>query len=490
MILELLLGVIVSVALLVVFNTVNFRHSADGWILSIGKFVYYGGHPLLDDDERFEQITRVYKSVVVSFLLVVFKITAIILFGLGTIALMATLGELFRTGTLPVPSSSEFVRLLFPEYLLHWPFITGTLLPLTLLPFLRKKTSEEEYSALDKFLHYLFVGNGAMAKLQFRFECLVHRGLVRSASPSQHVYISGLARAGSTSLMQYLGQLPQFVSLSYQNMPFVFMPRTGPKLISQKKAVEKERSHKDGMTHSLSTYEALEEPFWLHFAGLEFIGPDRLTCHEVTESVHTKYRKFRTLVAGGETYLAKNNNHLLRAKSLHRLDAENGLRSRTVIPFRDPYGQAKSLLEQHRILSALQRENNFALDYMDFLAHHEFGQHVKTFSFEAPAGESLPDTDPDSLVHWLDVWLFFYQAAFDLYATEPDFCFFCYEDYLRKPRESLLSLCSFLSLAPEQLNALEVKEWRRKRSDPIENRAPKVMALYDRMVHEAINHEA
>ncbi len=72
--------------------------------------------------------------------------------------------------------------------------------------------------------------------------------------------------------MQYLGQLPEFVSLSYLNMPFIFMPRTGPKTMSKDRGHEKERSHKDGMTHSLSTYEALEEPFWLHFVGADFVA--------------------------------------------------------------------------------------------------------------------------------------------------------------------------------------------------------------------------
>jgi hypothetical protein len=489
-ILELLFGVIVSAVVITVLRAVNIRHSANSWILTIAKFVYAGGHPLLDDGQRFERITKEYKSVVISFSQVILKIAAIIMSTLGTIALLATLYGLIRGRTLPALFSPEFVKSIFPEYLLHWPFIVGTFLPLTLLPFLPKTARDEEYSALDKFLHYLFVGNRGMAKLQFRFECFVNRKSILSTAPSQHIYVSGLARSGSTSLMQYLGQLPEFVSLSYQNMPFVFLPRTGPKLNSRKRPTERERSHKDGMRHSLSTYEALEEPFWLHFAGPDFVGEDRLTSHSVTEDVHVKYRKFRALVARDKTYLAKNNNHLLRAKSLHQLDAEKGLCTRTVIPFREPYAQAKSLLEQHKLLSTLQKENDFAMDYMDMLLHHEFGLHVKTTFLDGSAGGSLPDSDPNTLEHWLDVWHLFYRAVFDLYGGEPGFCFFCYENYLKNPRGSLLSLCSFIDVAPEQFKSVEVKEWVKNRSEQVEDPDTKLTALYDLMEQGAINHEA
>lgn len=489
MILELLFGVIVSITLGTVFRAVGISRSANSWILSIGKFVYSSGHPLLDDRQRFERIAKEYKSIVISFSQVLFKIVAVILSALGTVAVIATLCALTRQKTLPAPFSTGFARSILPGYLLHWPFIVGTLLPLTLLPLLPKTARAEEYSALDKFLHYLFVGNGGMARLQFRFECLLNRRSILATAPSQHIYISGLARSGSTSLMQYLGQLPEFISLSYRNMPLLFLPRTGPKLMSRRKTTERERSHKDGMMHSLSTYEALEEPFWLHFAGRDFIGEHRLISHRVTEEVHAKYQRFRALVAGDKTYLAKNNNHLLRAKSLHQLDAEKGLRTRTVIPFREPYAQAKSLLEQHNILSTLQKENDFAVDYMDFLVHHEFGLHVKMPFLDGTAGESLPDGDPTSLEHWLNVWLRFYGAAFDLYGAEPDFCFFCYENYLRNPRGSLLGLCSFIDVAPDQFKSVQVKRWMRNRRRRVETPDPKLASLYDKMKRRAINRE-
>lgn len=489
MIYEFLFGVAVSVVLLIAFKGLKIRRSIDSWILSIGKFTYHSGHPLYDDDQRFRLAKQAYKQVVISFLQVLLGIVLIVLLAVATIALLAIALESIRGGNPIKFFSPELWReLAFPQYLLHGPFIAGTLLPLILLPFFPKTSGSWEYSALDKFLHYLFLGNRGITRLQWWFEC--NRNRNNLLPPSQHVYIAGLARSGSTSLMRYLGQLPDFVSLSYRNMPFVFMPRTGLELISRKKDMEKERSHKDGMMHRLSTYEALEEPFWMHFAGPDFVQEERLIRHNIADDIHAEYQKFRSLVAGGKTYLMKNNNHLLRAKSLHRLDAGNGLITKTVIPFREPYAQAESLLEQHNILSQLQKEDDFALDYMDLLVHHEFGIHLKTLLLGECDDELLSAADPSHLEYWLRVWHVFYRDVFDLYAAEPDFCFFCYEKYLADPCGSLLSLCPFLDLDAKRFEVIEVKEWRRTRSEREESTIHSdSRQLYDKLVKVAINHE-
>ncbi len=334
MILELIIGALVSGSLLFVFKSADIGEATARWILSIGKFVYFSGHPLLDDDQRFARITKQYQSVLVSFLRLVIKLLLVILTTFVAIATSSLVVHLIRHGSFPDLSLPHAIGSLFPKYLLHWPFIVGTLLPLASIPFLPSRRVED-YSSLDKFLHYLFVGNGGMAKFQFRCECLLHRRSTELA-PRQHIYVSGLARSGSTSLMQYLGQLPDFVSLSYRNMPLIFMPRSGPRLISQREGEEKERSHKDGMKHSLSTYEALEEPFWLHWAGTDFVRTDHLAAHDITEEVHAKYRKYRTLVARDKTYLSKNNNALrgMPISSTRTRNSSGAARSLSITPWK------------------------------------------------------------------------------------------------------------------------------------------------------------
>ncbi|MEO1528406.1 MAG: sulfotransferase [Planctomycetota bacterium] len=485
MILELALGAVVASVFIAATHFARVTKSGEQWILAIAQFVYYGGHPLLDDDKRFKHLVSAYRPVVVSFTLVILKLAAIAFAALLTLA-AGILAIHFMLG-------AERAEILSIDYwkssskiLLKWPFLVGTLLPLFGLPFLPKSARNEDYSALDKFLHYAFLGNTGLVKLQWWLE---RRLTSKVSDTKQNVYVSGLARSGSTALMQYLGQLPDFKSLSYQNMPFLFMPRLASTLIPRKKQREQERAHKDGMTHSLSTYEALEEPFWLHFAGVDFVADESLNRHEVDEATHANYSRFRALIAGDKTYLAKNNNHLLRAASIQRLDKQNGQRTRTIIPFREPVAQAKSLLQQHVTLSKLQQDNRFALDYMDFLVHHEFGLHLKAHSLGG-GDVSTQNADPEDLAHWLEAWSRFYRDAFASFSSDPDACFFCYEDFLIDPKGSLMRLCPFLEISPSQFDSIEVKPWGKTKQVPEVNPNEESVELYNRLREAAINHEA
>ena len=482
------MGLSVSVWVACLFRVTDYRGSIDNWVLCLSKFVYYSGHPLLNDDGKFERITREYRSLIACLLLLTLKTLFIVLMALALVAAMMFPGKtLSGSGLRDLPSLS-LRETLFPAFLLDWPFLLGSLLPILLLPFLRQKVAHQEYSVLGKFLHYLFLGSQPMAKVQFKLECRFKRELIHTSSPRQHVYVSGLARSGSTALMQCLGQIPDFTSLSYRNMPFLFMPQTGSKL-SRGQTEQRERSHLDGMTHDLNSYEALEEPFWLHFVGSGYVEERRLVAHRVSPAVHTEYSKFRTLVAENKSYLAKNNNHLLRASSIHELDATKQLRTRTIIPFREPYAQAESLRRQHKVLSGLQSKDEFALDYMDFLVHHEFGLHTKTPTLTEEAAE--PEGDRDSIGFWLDLWKLFYEDAFSLYARSPEFCFFCYEVFRDDPAGAVSSLSAFIDVDREQLDSIPFVRWRENsRGVPSRTSNDPYAALYEKMVRAAINHEA
>ena len=80
------------------------------------------------------------------------------------------------------------------------------------------------------------------------------------------VFISGLARSGTTSLLNQLYSSNKFGSLKYSHMPFILNPRLS-KIFSSftaKGVLEsKERIHKDGINISINSPECLDEPFWI-----------------------------------------------------------------------------------------------------------------------------------------------------------------------------------------------------------------------------------
>ena len=402
MILEILNGFLVSTLGILFFIRLKYNNSINKWIIETSKFVYYIGHPLLDDEDKYRLLTKKYKLIFGALSMIILKTFVLLVFVIVIIVLTSIIYVFIKGKKIPVYHSPEFITTLFPTYLYHFPFILGSLLPILILPFVFTKsaTDSDSYSSLEKFLHYVFIGNSNISKLLYTIELKIYRKEIEKINHTQNVYVSGLARAGTTALMQYLGQISQFSSLSYRNLPFLFLPKTGLKLLSKKKGQEKERAHKDGMMHSIDTYEALEEPFWRNFTGKEYIKEKYLTSYTIDRKIFKKYNAFRKLIAGNKIYLAKNNNHLLRALSLHQLDNEIGNVTHTIIPFREPYAQAKSLLNQHRNLSEQQKKDNFIQDYMDMLVHHEFGLSNKVSIFDEKSTQ-IQLGNQNSLDYWL-----------------------------------------------------------------------------------------
>ena len=203
MILELLSGVFVSLVAIIIVSKISILDTANKWIIVTSKFVYYSGHPILNDDDIYAEITKRFKTVFLSLSILIIKIVAIFLIILITIGLTAAIVALIQNESLANFNSDNFLAFYFPPYLVEFPFIIGSLLPLVFIPvFKRSKSEKETYSAIDKFLHYTFIGNKNIAKLLFKVELLLSRKKVKNLEPITSVYISGMARAGTTVLMQ------------------------------------------------------------------------------------------------------------------------------------------------------------------------------------------------------------------------------------------------------------------------------------------------
>ena len=488
MILEFFIGAFVSALVIISFLSIRYIDSINKWILVTSKFVYYSGHPLWDDEQIFEEITKRFKTVFTSLTIVIFKTILFLFFILVLVALSSLFIYMIRNNSLPQFNSLELASILFPRYLVQFPFLIGTIIPMIIAPlfFKNKKNINATYSPIEKFLHYIFLGNKNIAKFLFKLELWFNKKHIKALYTSQNIYISGMARAGTTVLMQYLGQLPEFKSLSYKNLPFLFLPKTGSRLISNKKFKERERSHQDGIKHSINSYEALEEPFWRNYIGEKYIHDKTILKHTISQELFEKYNSFRKLVAGEKIYLAKNNNHLLRAEVLHQLDKAKVNKTITIIPFRDPYDQANSLLKQHLLLSKMQEEDDFVLDYMDFLVHHEFGLHTKTPNLSNNNTISIL-YDINSIQYWLEIWYLYYLEVLKQFSNKEGFYFFCYENFRDHPKQSLEKLLSVIDLPESLINKIFIKEFKVKNNVQSVYADVKYLELYNKLKLTAIN---
>ena len=303
----------------------------------------------------------------------------------------------------------------------------GATLPF-IIPISKKK--DEKYSELSKLLHRMALDNYYISGKLFKRE---KKKLRRKKPERRHdfVIISGLARAGTTSLMNDLSKIEDFVSLSYANMPFLMCPNIWKKFYKPKAGKLKERSHKDGIMIGLNSSEALEEYFFKVKSSDSYIKDLYLSEYKITKEDYDDYIDYQCIVKqdNSKIYLAKNNNFILRYKSVREFNNDFIM----VIMFRDPLSHAASLLEKHLDYKKLQKEDPFVLEYMNWLGHHEFGLGQKPLYFSNSV-ENIHD-DKESLDYWLKSWMNYYRYVLTI--QHPNTIFVNYRSYCKYPKETI-----------------------------------------------------
>jgi len=301
----------------------------------------------------------------------------------------------------------------------------------SIIPFLfKRKKSVEDYSEVSILFHKLILNNYFLSKKLFSFDKYFKKDK-NIESKNEFLIISGLARSGTTSLTDQLFKAGLFSSLDYSNMPILLAPNLWRKMYNPKKVTLKERKHGDKMLFGLNTIEALEEYFFKVFLNDSFISDVFLNEHEISEKIYKSYIKYQSLIRrdNASTYLSKNNNIILRYKSLRKFN--NAFK--IVFLFRTPEEHAFSLLNQHKRFSEFQNENEFMQTYLDWLGHHEFGNHQKIFNFNNECLEI--SYDKNTLNYWLKVWLNYYTNL--IHMSDNNFMLIEYEDYLKMPDKVL-----------------------------------------------------
>lgn len=191
------------------------------------------------------------------------------------------------------------------------------------------------------------------------------------------IYVSGLARSGSTLLLEILSRHRGLVSHQYKDYPPIYTPFWWNWLLRwmvTQKVKPTERAHRDGILITPDSPEAMEEILWMSFFP---------TLHEVTTSnvldettSHSKFEKFYLdhirkllLVRKGNRYLAKGNYNLTRLEYILKLFPD----ARFIIPIRHPVGHIASLMKQHTLFCQGTQETPPALKHLQRIGHFEFG---------------------------------------------------------------------------------------------------------------------
>ncbi len=313
------------------------------------------------------------------------------------------------------------------------------------------------YSWLEQKLHKFALSSQFMREVTFDFESSY---LPSSKVNEDHIFITGLARSGTTILLNALFKSNIFASLSYSDMPFVLAPNLWSKISFKNKDLElKERAHGDGIKVSTDSPEAFEEVFWKTFAEEESHELEEKFRVYIKNIVH-KYKKDR--------YLSKNNQNIKRVQLINSIFSN----SKILIPFREPIQHAYSLMTQHKKFIEEAKNDKFISKYMKWIGHTEFGPNYIPIH-----KQNLNYLNDLEINHWIEQWYLTYSDSFQSLRNRKNVNFISYEK-LCSNREYWFQIQKLVNI--EKTYDFEFKESKKDISCNIDRELKgKVMSLYD-----------
>ena len=309
---------------------------------------------------------------------------------------------------------------------------------------------ENNYHYFSRLLHKVALGIPQLAKVSFELDQLFSNRVRTGYFDERPVFISGLARSGTTILLRAFASTGRFRSLTYRDMPFTLMPCLWNSISQpfRRNATQTERAHGDNILINYDSPEAFEEIFWQTFCGNQYIFSTHLEPHTADKETVIRFRQYVRRILNtnlhnyGLRYLSKNNNNLLRLHSI----VESFPSATILIPFRDPGQQAMSLLRQHLQFCQRHQGDPFSKRYMQWLGHYDFGSCHKPPVFTPRSTTESPSFDSLNPNYWLQLWINTYQY---LLCNAPKNSFFVCFDDLNDERttliEHLLQVCKIES---------------------------------------------
>lgn len=305
----------------------------------------------------------------------------------------------------------------------------------------------EAYSFVGRALHRLAFDWAPVQLLMEDLERALYDKRWESMPLQKPVFIAGLPRAGTTTLLESLYRLPGTVSYTYRDMPFVYAPYLWSVVSARyrRRLVRKERAHGDGIAIDGDSPEAFEEVLWKKWYTERYQG-DGIPLWEDADDGFGAYlfTQFQKLLAtrcregyAAKRCISKNNANIARIGRLKHLFPD----SQILTPVRDPLEHAISSWRQHHHFKEIHDTEGFSKRYMEDIGHYEFGRLHKPLSF--PGFKRLAEgLSPDDLNYWLAYWI----GAHEHLASRESPLFLSYEGLCSDPRNGMRIVCEILEL--------------------------------------------
>jgi len=277
-------------------------------------------------------------------------------------------------------------------------------------------------------------------------------------SVDRPVYVTGLARSGSTILLETLAALPQVATHRYKDFPPVYTPYWWDWFLKQAGGGDdspKERAHKDGIMVTHDSPEAMEEVIWmgsfpdLHNPSVNNIL-DPSVRNEVFDKFYLEHIRKLLLTRGASRYVSKGNYLISRIGYLQALIPD----ARFIIPVRHPVAHIASLMKQHRLFIKGQEQNPAARMHLKRVGHMEFGLDLAPINLgddDATRSVSEMIFGGDEVRGWARYWNQVYSYLGGLTAGDSASAgamhIVRYEDFCEAPAERINEMLGYCALS-------------------------------------------
>jgi hypothetical protein len=246
-------------------------------------------------------------------------------------------------------------------------------------------------------------------------ESSAHREQLDATRIDRPFYVAGIARSGSTILLELMAGRAGVATHRYRDFPPIYTPLFWNRAFAQvyrSDAPPAERAHKDRILVTPDSPEAMEEVLWMRFfPGVhdEAVSQvlDAATTNPAFERFYVDHLKKILLVRGGQRYLSKGNYNLTRFAYLLKMFPD----ARFIVPVRDPRWHIASLMKQHRLFDAEERRDPRILKHMERAGHYEFGLNRRVINVgDSAAAQSIAALwrDGQEVRGWARYWAMLY----------------------------------------------------------------------------------
>ncbi|MBP3127064.1 sulfotransferase [Thalassospira sp. ER-Se-21-Dark] len=300
--------------------------------------------------------------------------------------------------------------------------------------------------------HWIRLGN---------FETRLAADAIEDIRIEKPIFIAGLARSGSTILLETLAGHADAATHRYRDYPPVFTPWLWNRFVDLapgKKNVAVERTHADGINVTPESPEAFEEMIWMaFFNNLHEIGKSNVLDGHISNPAFEQFYRdhIRKLihVRGGQRYVSKANYLVTRMEYLLSIFPD----ARFVLPVRDPVWHIASLIKQHKLFCAGEADNPRAIAHMQRVGHYEFGldrRPINTGDLHETFAIMKLWTNGDEIEGWARYWSNLHHYLADRMIVNKDLAkatlVVRYEDLVADPAKQLASLFDHVELDDAQ----------------------------------------